>query len=243
MKRLKNGKRKTRSGMSENIHTNILIQFSIQFLFIFCSIFTYVKMNTTLTGAEKSFEKMLSNAENIQNETVKNETISTIKPEEVKDNNLTIIPPNAILNQLDTLDNISVISDENASMSEGNSILRFKPMKFLYKVCNDSALEEKICEKKVGNPYKIKFLHDFMVYLLLLRSEAMLLSCSGEANDWTPAQMKEYHKLRELICTVHKKLRENVWKGFRLSIFQDFRGYNYISKELYEKLMLIFAKL
>jgi len=65
-------------------------------------------MNTTLTGAEKDLQKMLENPKKVG----KNESVSSV-PANPKDSNLTMIVPNSIMNHLDTLDSISIITDEN----------------------------------------------------------------------------------------------------------------------------------
>lgn len=131
----------------------------------------------------------------------------------------------------------------SASVSTSNTFLRFKSLKFLYQVCNKKELEDKVLKKTIGNPFKIKFLHDYLVFLLLHRSELMLMSCASESSKWKEEEKKEYNTLRDEICLVHKKIKDHVWVGFRPNLFQDFRGFNYFTRDLLNKLRSIFSQL
>ncbi len=145
-------------------------------------------------------------------------------------------------NILDSINDTSIRGGD-ISMARGKGYLRYKPLKYLYEVCNDKELENKLMEKSIGNPFKVKFLHDYLVYLLLQRSELMLMSCSSSTKEWSEKDKEEYKILRTAVCAVHRKLKENSSTGFHTNLFQDFRGYNYFSKEIVTKLATVFSNL
>jgi len=165
------------------------------------------------------------------------------------------LPPNASIAMPDNsivrpdfgsvLDSIgdTTFNGEEASIALGNGFLRFKPLKYLFKVCNDIQLEKRVADKSIRNPFKTKFLHDLLLYLLLYRSDLMLMSCASDTDKWGKEQVEEYQNLRASICNVHKKLKECAGYAFRPNVFQDYRGYNYFSKEMFDKLLGIFAQL
>jgi len=214
--------------------------------------------NVTLSKIDKEFDVAMNKLENSPSiNNTKEESFSNvaITPQfalppikEIKENKESDF---FINNSFDTIFNPVEVSS-NLSVSE-NEFLRFKPLKYLYKAVNDKKLESKIFNKTVGNPFRVKFLHDFLVYLLLTRSEMMLMSCACDTNNWKQenigsngerqTKFEEYQKIRSLICSVHSKLKLSAWAGFRPNIFQDFRGFNFFSKDMIEHLLNIFNKI
>jgi len=189
-----------------------------------------------LSSANSEFTKAIDKMGNASsNETFLPQNVSIASPDN------SIVRSN-FGNILDSIDD-TTFNGEEASIALGNGFLRFKPLKYLFKVCNDKQLETRVIDKSIGNPFRTKFLHDFLLYLLLYRSDLMLMSCASDTDKWGKEQMEEYQNLRTNICNVHKKLKENTGSAFRPNVFQDYRGYNYFSKEMIDKLLSIFAQI
>jgi len=164
----------------------------------------------------------MSTPENSSEGCVKNNTL----------NNETFLPPNTSVatpdnsivrsnygNILDSSDD-TTFNGEEISIALENGFLRFKPLKYLFKACNDKELESRITDKSIGNPFKTKFLHDFLLYFLLYRSDLMLMSCASDADKWNKEKMEDNQNLRSNICNAHKKLKEYAGMRFIQMFFR-----------------------